>query len=130
MYVSHCIKRAKPLLVSLCFVHQVELCPDDFNLLFTFSKARTASKYLQKNNSPFLVFISMRLFLCPEIAVPFEKCFSDRNWGVSVPQGSPCRDTSFGRVVVVSFQLPFRGSAGVTEGLKVVQPGYAGEFAA
>lgn len=62
VYLSHCIKRAKPLLACLCFVHQVELFPDDFNLLFTFSKARTASKYLQKNNSPFLFLISMRLF--------------------------------------------------------------------
>lgn len=63
--LSHCIKRPKSLLACSCFVHQVELFPDDFNLLFTFSKARTASKYLQKNNSPFLFLISMRLFLHP-----------------------------------------------------------------
>lgn len=82
---GNCIKWAKPLLTCLCFIHQVELCPADFNLLFTFLKARAASKYLQKNNCPFLFFISMRPFLLPYTTVPFEKSLSERNRGVSVP---------------------------------------------
>lgn len=101
------------LMISTCFLHS----------------QRTASKYLQQNNSPFLFPISMRLFLCPLLAIPFEKCFSDRNWEVSVPQGSPCRDNAFRRAVVISSQLPFRGPAGVTKGLKVVWPGYTGALA-
>lgn len=62
---GNCIKRGKPLPACLCFAHQMELCPADFNLLFTFPKARAASKYLQKNNGPFLFFIIMRPFLPP-----------------------------------------------------------------
>lgn len=106
-------KWSSALMISTCFLYS----------------QRTVSKYLQKNNSPFLFLISMRLILCPLLAVPFEKRFSDRNWEVSVPQGSPCRDNAFRRAVVVSSQLPFRGPAGVTKGLKVVWPGYTGAFA-
>lgn len=62
---GNCIKRTKPLLACLCFVHQMELCPAYFNLLFMFSKARAASKRLQKNKGPFLFFIIMRPFLPP-----------------------------------------------------------------